>query len=86
MPRYIVERQYLLPVYQHIIVEADNVGAACKKAVEHDDWESSEKDYDGSLPTTITRIVEAKDGDDEYVLYARPELPIPRAFLEEQFR
>jgi hypothetical protein len=35
MPKYVVERQYLLPVYQRLVVEADTVEAACEKAIDH---------------------------------------------------
>jgi hypothetical protein len=56
MPKYVVERQYLLPVYQHLIIEADSVEDACQKAVDDDDWESATEDGDGSRGTTITAI------------------------------
>ena len=32
MPKFVIERQYLVPMYQHIIVEADNLEEACEKA------------------------------------------------------
>jgi hypothetical protein len=32
MPRYIIERQYLLPVYQHLSVEAPDLMTAAKSA------------------------------------------------------
>ena len=32
MPEFVIERQYLVPMYQHIVVEAENLDAACKKA------------------------------------------------------
>jgi hypothetical protein len=38
MPKYVVERQYLLPVYQRLVIEADTVEEACEKAVDHDDY------------------------------------------------
>ena len=30
MPKYVVERQYLLPVYQRLVIEADTVEEACE--------------------------------------------------------
>ena len=39
MPKFVVERQYLVPMFQHIVVEATNLEAACKKAISDDiDW------------------------------------------------
>ena len=32
MPKFVIERQYLVPMYQHIVVEAENLEKACKKA------------------------------------------------------
>jgi hypothetical protein len=34
MPKYVIERQYLLPVYQRLVVEADTPEAACGEAIE----------------------------------------------------
>ena len=56
MPKYVIERQYLLPVYQRLVIEADTVEEACEKAVDHDDWQSAEEDGDGSRGTTISAI------------------------------
>ena len=32
MPKFVIERQYLVPMYQHIVIEAENLEEACKKA------------------------------------------------------
>jgi len=55
MPKYVIQREYLLPVYQYLVIEADTFEEACAEVVgpEHD-WDNPEEDYDGSLPTTIT--------------------------------
>ena len=43
MPKFVIERQYLVPMYQHIVVEADNLEEACEKAVSDDiDWDTQE--------------------------------------------
>jgi threonine synthase len=60
MPRYIIERQYLLPVYQHLAVEAPDLEAVCREALddgEHD-WEDAQEDYESSRPATIVAAVE----------------------------
>jgi hypothetical protein len=54
--RYVVERQYLLPVYQRLLIEADTVEEACEEAVDHDDWQSAQEDGDGSRGATISAI------------------------------
>jgi hypothetical protein len=63
MPKYVIQREYLLPVYQYIVIEAESFEEACAEAVgpEHD-WENAGEDYDGSLPTTITNAKVVPDG------------------------
>jgi len=58
MPKYAIERQYLVPVYQHLFIDAPDLEAACRQALDHDDWDSSETDYDNSRETTIAQAVE----------------------------
>ena len=60
MPRYIIERQYLLPVYQHLALESPDFDSACREALddgEHD-WEDAQEDYEDSRPTTIVSAIE----------------------------
>jgi hypothetical protein len=55
MPKFVIERQYLVPMYQHIVVEAENLEAACKTAISDDiDWGTQEMDCDSARATTIT--------------------------------
>jgi hypothetical protein len=57
MPKFVIERQYLVPMYQHIVVEADNLEEACKKGISDDiDWDTQEMDCDGARATTITAV------------------------------
>jgi hypothetical protein len=49
MPKFVIERQYLLPIYQRLIIDAPDITTACQEAVEDDDWESAEEDGDGSM-------------------------------------
>jgi hypothetical protein len=58
MPKFVIERQYLLPIYQRLIIDAPDIATACRKAVENDDWESAEEDGDGSGATTINAVRE----------------------------
>ena len=98
MPRYIIERQYLLPVYQHLAVEAPDLESACREALddgEHD-WEDAQEDYESSRPTTIVCAIEIAS-EEEWVIatkwqYERSTLmydcsreliEIPREFSEK---
>jgi hypothetical protein len=55
MPNFVIERQYLVPMYQHIVVEADTFDEACKLAASDDiDWETQEMDSDNARKTTLT--------------------------------
>jgi hypothetical protein len=63
MPKFVIERQYLVPMYQHIVVEAENLEEACKKGVSDDvDWDTQEMDSDGARRTTITAAKLVPDG------------------------
>jgi len=58
----VLEREYLLPIYQRLIIDAPDIATACRKAVENDDWESAEEDGDGSGATTINVAREIPEG------------------------
>ena len=63
MPKFVIERQYLVPMYQHIVVEAANLEAACTKAISDDiDWNTQEMDCDSARATTITAAKVVPDG------------------------
>jgi len=61
MPRYIIERQYLLPVYEQLLIEAPDLETACREALDeiaHPWSENAEQDFDNSRPVTVTEAVE----------------------------
>ena len=62
MPKFVIERQYLLPIYQRLIIDAPDIATACQEAVEDDDWESADEDGDGSGATTISAAREIPEG------------------------
>ena len=65
MPKFVIERQYLVPMYQHIVVEADNLEAACKRAVSGEiAWDTQEMDSDNARQTTLTNAKVIPDGYD----------------------
>ena len=65
MPKFVIERQYLVPMYQHIVVEAETLEAACEKAVSDDiAWDTQEMDCDNARATTLTEAKVVPDGYD----------------------
>jgi predicted phage-related endonuclease len=55
MPKFVIERQYLVPMYQHIVVAAASFEEACELALSDDiSWESQEMDCDNARATTLT--------------------------------
>ena len=99
MPRFVIERQYLLPIYQRLIIDAPNITTACQEAVEDDDWESAEEDGDGSGATTINAAREIPEGLLEQIERGNihsgsflwedqpeygPRLEIPAKFTEDE--
>jgi hypothetical protein len=89
MPTFIIERQYLLPVYQHIVVDAPDLASACRQAIESDDLEGQKEDYDTCGPTTVNLVMQLPDGYDlgqpiGNVLYHEDSVPlldVPAEFL-----
>ena len=90
----IIERQYLVPVYEHVIVEAQDFETACRDALDEikQPWgDDTKTDYESSRPTTIERAVKAPNWTDldadefslSYLLYDAgfDPLPIPRLQL-----
>jgi hypothetical protein len=61
MPKYLIERQFLIPVYHHLVVEADTPEEACGEAIERDDWSDAIDNYESARATTITAIREVTD-------------------------
>lgn len=78
MPLFTIERTYLLPVFQHLTFEAETAEDAMRQALDHDAWESAEKDYDNSRAVYISG---AWEGEEDYVGDC---LPIPTQFQEDQ--
>jgi hypothetical protein len=98
MPKFVIERQYLLPIYQRLIIDAPDIATACQEAVENDDWETAEEDGDGSGVTTISAAREIPEGFIEQIECGNtdsgsflwddqpeygPRLEIPPDFTEE---
>ena len=86
MPKFVIERQYLVPMYQHIVVEAENLEMACEMAVSDDiDWDTQEMDCDSARATTITEAKVIPEGYDldhfQRVLIASRDRHLPLDML-----
>ncbi len=77
MPAYTIETTYTLPIFRHGTYTADTPEAACKAAVDDDDWELLKKDYDSSGDIHVTGIWEG-----ENTAYAGSPITIPSQFDE----
>src|SRR5262245_29253915 len=59
--RYVVERQYFVPIYEHILVEAPSFEAACREALDDhvQPWgDDAQIDFDSAGGATIAHAVE----------------------------
>lgn len=61
MPDFTIESTYHLPVFRHGTYAADTLEAACRAAVDDDNWDLAEKDYDSSGEVHITGVWEGAD-------------------------
>lgn len=77
MPDFTIESTYHLPVFRHRTYAADTLGAACRAAVDDDNWDLAEKDYDSSGEVHITGVLEGADS-----AYNGPSVPVPSQFDE----
>jgi len=61
MARYVIERQFLVPMYEHIFVEAADLETACREALDdyaHPWGDDAKLDWDSARATTIEQAVE----------------------------
>ena len=58
MPLFTVERQYLVPVYEHLTIEAADAEAACRAAVDEDahPWDDPKTDYELARETCVSGV------------------------------
>jgi len=81
MPRYVIERQFFVPMFEHIFVEAPDFETACCEALDDvaQPWgDDAELCFDDARATTIALAVEipenlfpelrSRDDGDRYVL------------------
>lgn len=77
MATFTIETTYRLPIFRQHSYEADTLAAACRLAIEDDDWSDQKEDYESSGETYVTG---AWPGDTQP--YSGPALAIPTQFGE----
>ncbi len=77
MTDYTIETSYHLPAYRHRTYRADSVAAACRQAIEDDDWSGEKLSYESAGETYVSGIWQGADA-----AYSGPAIPIPSQFAE----
>lgn len=75
VPRFTIETTYRLPIYRHRTYEGQTVEAACRLALEDDDWNGEKQDYETAGQTYVTGI-----GPGENAAYKTNAIPVSTAF------
>ncbi|MGO3931356.1 hypothetical protein [Rhodopseudomonas pseudopalustris] len=77
MPIFTIETTYRLPVYRQRSYEAADLAAACRLAVEDDDWDGAKHDHETVGETYVTGVWEGRDA-----AYSGPSAPVPSHYRE----
>lgn len=77
MPDFTIETTYHLPIFRHRTYLADTLDAACRAAIEDDNWDIAERDLDSSGANYVTGI-----WDGTHAAHSGPSMPIPAQFDE----
>ena len=77
MPDFTIETTYHLPVFRHRTYAADTLEAACRAAIEDDNWQIAERDHNSSRPVHVTGIWEGT-----HATYTGPSISVPPQFDE----
>ncbi|WP_192361444.1 hypothetical protein [Mesorhizobium mediterraneum] len=77
MPQFTIETTYHLPVFRQSTYSADTPEAACRLAIEDNDWSGQKEDYESSGESHVTGIWEGAEA-----AYLGPAIPVPPHFRE----
>jgi len=77
MPEFTIETTYHLPVYRQRTYTAETPEAACRLAIEDNDWSDQKEDYESSGETFVTGIWQGADA-----AYHGPTVPVAPHFEE----
>ncbi|ESX90879.1 hypothetical protein [Mesorhizobium sp. LSHC412B00] len=78
MPEFTIETTYHLPVFRQSTYSADTPEAACRLAIEDNDWSGQKEDYESSCESHVTGISEGAEA-----AYRGQAIPVPAHFEEE---
>lgn len=77
MPDFTIETTYHLPVWRHRTYSADSVAAACRLAIEDQEWSAGKFDHDSAGESFVTGIWPGSDS-----AYSSSSIPVPSHFAE----
>lgn len=77
MPEFTIETTYRLPVFRQATYTADTPEAACRLAIEDDDWSTQKEDPESAGETYVTGVWEGADA-----AYKGTAVPVPVHFEE----
>jgi hypothetical protein len=77
MSDFTIETTYHLPVFRQVTYAADTPEAACRLAIEDNDWSGQKEDYETAGETYVTGIWQGAD-----VAHRGPVIPVPPHFGE----
>lgn len=77
MPDYTIETTYHLPVFRHRTYTTKTPEAACRAAIEDDDWDKAKQDHESSGEVYVTGIWEGT-----HAAYSGSASPVPTHFGE----
>jgi hypothetical protein len=77
MPKFTIETTYRLPIFRQRCYEAETLEAACRLAIEDEDWSDQKEDYETSGETYVTDVWAG-----DVPPYSIPGLAVPAHFDE----
>jgi hypothetical protein len=77
MPDFTIATTYHLPIFRHRTYAAETLEAACRAAMEDDNWDIAEKDYDSSGEIHVTGVWEGT-----HAASTGPSIRVPPQFDE----
>ena len=85
MKRFAICREYLVPVFQYVTVDAENAEEACKLAL--DDltypWDGERYDHESAGPTFVGAIAEVEPEETDACPYDYPQTDIPPTYTRK---
>ncbi|SFC82693.1 hypothetical protein SAMN05428997_11241 [Bosea sp. CRIB-10] len=77
MPVFTIETTYHLPVFRHRDYNARTIAAACRLAIDDDDWDVGRPDYESAHESFVSGIWPGAKA-----AYSAPSLTVPAHFGE----